>query len=84
MAGFWEALGLPARIVSGSVEYKDRVGGPHMWAEIYIPSLRKYVPADPALGEIFTYPTENMRYNLGGTLCPQPGEVVKLKVEQME
>lgn len=75
-ASFCEALNIPARILEGQI-----IGyGGHMWAEVYLPTINKWVPVDPALGTFLTYPSEEVSYLLHGTVKPQKKRKINVRI----
>lgn len=69
MVGFAKVIGLKARIVEGWVQdLEDNTSASHMWAEIYIPKIKNWVPADPAFGATLIYPSAPLTYFLRGQI----------------
>lgn len=82
MAGFCETLNLPARVVEGSVIYQDDGrGGMHMWPEVYLPSIKQWVPIDPLQGTFPTYPSEGFMYIMTGKMYPKKEQQLRVKVD---
>lgn len=81
VVGFAKFIGLKGRIVNGSFQdLEDNNSGGHMWAEIYIPKIKNWVPADASLDTTLVYPSTSEIYFLNSELVTPIKESLRIKV----
>ncbi len=71
VAGFYEAMGLPSRLVGGMVFLKDTGKQiPHAWAEAFMPEVASWALMDASLNHRFLYPARGDVYFMENIIYP--------------
>lgn len=80
VAACCDSLNLPVRILDGCVSSTlNLAGAGHVWPEVYLPLIQRWIPVDAAMGTLLEYPSKDLIYWLKGTL-PYNISDAKIKV----
>lgn len=82
VAACCESIGLRSRIIEGYLlDVEGEINGGHQWPEIYLPTIKQWVPVDAQGGQaLLTYPSKSLVYFAHGKLYPQADSSITLRI----